>query len=117
MFKIIIIFLITFYTSICVSACDLDFSRYCNNISPQLIVDYFEKSNLHIQINNKNLPEEYTKKLYKSLRSYINQVFWKNVPSFYKILKIIVIFNENTQEFDFESYFTKKEICSDVLYV
>ena len=116
MFKIIIIFLIAFYTSICISACDLNLSRYCN-IPPQLIVDYFKKNNLHIQINNKSLSEEYTKKLYKSLRSYINQMFWENIPSFDKILKIIVTFNENTQEFDFESYFIEKETCSDILYV
>ena len=44
-------------------------------------------------------------------------MFWENIPSFDKILKIIVTFNENTQEFDFESYFIEKETCSDILYV
>jgi hypothetical protein len=117
MFKIIIIFLVVFYTAICANACNLNFSRHCNNISPQLIVDYFKRNNLCIQINNKSLSEEYTKKLYKSLRLYINQIFWENIPSFNKILKIIVTFNENTQEFDFESYFTEKETCPDILYV
>ena len=117
MFKIIIIFLIVFYAAICVNACSLNFSRHRNNISSQLIVDYFKRNNLHIQINNKSLSEEYTKKLYKSLRLYINQIFWENIPSFNKILKIIVTFNENTQEFDFESYFTEKETCPDILYV
>lgn len=117
MFRTIIIFFITFCTAVCISAYDLNFSRYFNTISPQLIIDYFKKSNLNIQIDNKNLSEKYIKELYKYLRTYLNNTYFKSPPPFGRILKIVVTFNENTQKFDFESYFTEKKINSDVVYV
>ena len=126
----ILIILIIFFTIIYTNACDLNnlnFSKYYNInmistsfISAQIIIDYFQKNNLRIQINNQNLlVESDIKKLYKYLRAYINKIYWENyiyIPK-NKILEIIVNFDEKTREFDFEFYFSEKEIYSDILYV
>lgn len=128
----ILIILIIFFTVIYTNACDLNnlnFSKYYNYniniistnfISAQIIIDYFQKNNLRIQINNQNLlVESDIKKLYKYLRAYINKIYWENYIyiSKNKILEIIVNFDEKTREFDFEFYFSEKEIYSDILYV
>lgn len=127
----ILIILIIFFTVIYTNACDLNnlnFSKYYNYniniistnfISAQIIIDYFQKNNLCIRINNQNLLESDIKKLYKYLRAYINKIYWENyiyIPK-NKILEIIVNFDEKTREFDFEFYFSEKEIYSDILYV
>lgn len=115
--KFLIIFLIIFYNIFCTNAYDLNFSRYRNIVTPETIIDYFQKNNLQIQINSQNLQDRDIKKLYKSLRVYINEFYWENLILKDKILKIIIKFNENTQEFDFENYFEQKENYSDILYV
>ena len=115
--KFLIIFLIVFYNIFCTNAYDLNFSRYRNTINPKIIIDYFQKNNLQIKINTQNLRDKDIKKLYKSLRTYINKIYWENFIFRNKILKIIIKFNENTQEFDFENYFGQKENYSDILYV
>ena len=115
--KFLIIFLIVFYNIFCTNACDLNFSRYSNIINSKIIIDYFQKNNLKIKINSQDLQDKNIKKLYKSLRTYINEIYLRNFTFKDKILKIIIKFNENTQEFDFENYFEQKENYSDALYV
>jgi len=115
--KFLIIFLIVFYNIFCTNACDLNFSRYHNIINSKIIIDYFQKNNLQIKINSQDSQDENLKKLYKSLRTYINEIYWQNFILRNKILKIMMKFNENTQEFDFENYFEQKENYSDALYV